>query len=97
LLKGVALRGNFGLDDAAFGHMMVLMQLDWPLDEDLFMDGLKRIQAKRSFNYPPFAEYVVEKFYLDMFLCLVFEPSGGVELNADFIRNHEAKYLPRTV
>ena len=45
-------------NDAAVGHMLVLLQHDWPHQEDLLLDLIHRIQTQGSFRYNLFFNYV---------------------------------------
>ncbi|WAR06027.1 INT10-like protein, partial [Mya arenaria] len=40
-----------GKSDALLGHMLVLLQFDWPVNEELFAQIVKKIQKQGSFTY----------------------------------------------
>ncbi len=46
-------------NDSAMGHMLVLMQYDWPKEENLFFEVIKKIKKEGAFAYPIFFHYIV--------------------------------------
>jgi integrator complex subunit 10 len=48
-----------GRNDKLLGHLIVLLQYDWPKREDIFFDAIKKIQAQEVFKYPCFFEYII--------------------------------------
>ncbi|CAG0917439.1 unnamed protein product [Notodromas monacha] len=77
-------KGSLSIEDEGFGFMMVLMQLDWPLDEIIFNEGCKRITAKQKFACPFFLEYISEKYFLDAFAAIAV---GSEPVQLDIFRN----------
>jgi len=50
---------TYAADDMSLGHMIVLLQYDWPRYEDLFGDCLNKIRKQGSFTYNIFFNYVI--------------------------------------
>ncbi|XP_067014792.1 integrator complex subunit 10 [Anabrus simplex] len=67
--------------DLVIGHMITLLQLDWPLEEELFNKLMERIRQKGSFSYTPFASYVVNVDILEEFMYLSTEQGGSISLD----------------
>ncbi|KAJ8315831.1 hypothetical protein KUTeg_007981 [Tegillarca granosa] len=53
-------------DDDALGHMIVLLQYDWPKQGAVFLEATKKIQTQGSFTYNLFFNYVVSILLLKM-------------------------------
>lgn len=45
-------------DDLSLGHVIVLLQHDWPLGETLFLKAVDKICDQGSFQYENFFNYV---------------------------------------
>lgn len=45
-------------DDLSLGHVVVLLQLDWPSGETLFLKAVDKICQQGSFQYENFFNYV---------------------------------------
>ena len=45
-------------DDLSLGHVVVLLQHDWPQGESLFLKALDKIIQQASFQYENFFNYV---------------------------------------
>lgn len=45
-------------DDLSLGHVVVLLQLDWPSGEMLFLKAVEKICQQGSFQYENFFNYV---------------------------------------
>lgn len=45
-------------DDLALGHVIVLLQYDWPQGENLFLKAVDKICQQGSFQYENFFNYV---------------------------------------
>ncbi|XP_054258425.1 integrator complex subunit 10 [Macrosteles quadrilineatus] len=75
--------------DLAMGHMLVLMQLDWPQHEALQAEVIKRIRIRSSFTYALFTKYIVLPDIVDDFMLLstenvsldILPPSSNQMLN----------------
>ena len=46
-------------DDTSLGHMVVLLQYDWPKSEALFFEVLKKIKQQNSLVYNMFFNYII--------------------------------------
>uniref|UniRef100_A0A1B6J7H0 Integrator complex subunit 10 n=1 Tax=Homalodisca liturata TaxID=320908 RepID=A0A1B6J7H0_9HEMI len=75
--------------DLAMGHMLVLMQLDWPHHESLQAEVTERIRQRGSFTYALFTKYIVLPDIVDEFMLLstenlpldILPPSSNQMLN----------------
>lgn len=45
-------------DDLSLGHVVVLLQLDWPSGEMMFLKAVDKICQQGSFQYENFFNYV---------------------------------------
>ncbi|XP_033101647.1 integrator complex subunit 10-like isoform X2 [Anneissia japonica] len=68
-------------DDKALGHMIVLMQYDWPKEESFFADAVKKIRKQGTFTYPLFFRFIINIDILEEFAFLATEEGGPVELD----------------
>lgn len=59
--------------DLAMGHMLVLMQLDWPQHEALQAEVIQRIRQRGSFTYALFTKYIIVPDIVDDFMLLSTE------------------------
>lgn len=46
------------------GHLLVLLQYDWPNEESLFTEIIERIKQHGSFSYPIFFNYIISNMGL---------------------------------
>ncbi|RZF44932.1 hypothetical protein LSTR_LSTR013122 [Laodelphax striatellus] len=67
--------------DLAQGHILVLLQLDWPQDELLFKEIVEVIKMNRRFSYNLFMKYVICTTFLEEFMYLSSERGGSVALD----------------
>lgn len=73
---------NLGSDsDLALGHIITLLQFDWPLEEELMTQLMERIREKGSFSYSLFLNYVVNVDVLEEFMYLSTEQGGSITLD----------------
>ena len=49
----------YTLDDMCCGHMLVLLQYDWPRFEQKFYEACDRIRRKGAFKYSLFFNYII--------------------------------------
>lgn len=59
--------------DLAMGHMLVLMQVDWPYHECQQTEIIQRIRQRGSFTYALFTKYIVVPDIVDEFMLLSTE------------------------
>lgn len=71
------------LSDAAIGNLLVLVQLDWPLDEELIPQLLEQVVRRGMFHYYLFQNYIVQVDILEEFAYL-WSPQGG-SINLDIV------------
>ncbi|XP_022184301.2 integrator complex subunit 10 [Nilaparvata lugens] len=67
--------------DLAQGHILVLLQLDWPQDELLFNEIVDVIKMNRRFSYNLFIKYIICTTFLEEFMYLSTERGGSVALD----------------
>uniref|UniRef100_A0A8C9THG4 Integrator complex subunit 10 n=1 Tax=Scleropages formosus TaxID=113540 RepID=A0A8C9THG4_SCLFO len=79
-------------DDLALGHVIVLLQHDWPLGEALFLKAIDKICQQGSFQYENFFNYVTNIDMLEEFAYLRTTEGGRVQLellpNQGMLINH---------
>ena len=46
-------------NEKALGQLLVLVQYQWPQQEDMFASIITTIQKRRKFNFPEFFQYVI--------------------------------------
>jgi len=59
-------------DDIILGHMLVLMQFDWPVYERLFCETVQLIKRKGHFFYPMFFGYIISILKLSLLLNMLW-------------------------
>ncbi|XP_017565231.1 integrator complex subunit 10 isoform X1 [Pygocentrus nattereri] len=69
-----------GRDDLALGHVIVLLQHDWPQGEALFLKAVDKICDHGSFQYENFFNYVTNIDMLEEFAYLRTTEGGRVQL-----------------
>ncbi|XP_067314219.1 integrator complex subunit 10 isoform X2 [Pseudorasbora parva] len=67
-------------DDLALGHVIVLLQHDWPQGESLFLKAVDKICQQGSFQYENFFNYVTNIDMLEEFAYLRTTEGGRVQL-----------------
>lgn len=50
---------NSRSSDKVLGHLIVLLQYDWPKEEEMFAQVLTMIQRRRKFHYPECFNYII--------------------------------------
>ena len=63
-------------NEKAVGQLLVLVQYQWPEQEEMFASIITTIQKRRKFSFPEFFKYVISilKVVATHFLCtLSFE------------------------
>ena len=46
-------------DDTTTGHLIVLLQYDWPKHESVFLQILDKIRSQKAFVYNVFFNYII--------------------------------------
>ncbi|XP_038071810.1 integrator complex subunit 10-like [Patiria miniata] len=82
-------------EDTALGHMLVLMQYDWPKEEVLFQELIKKLKKQGSFFYPIFFQYIINIDMLEEFAFLRTETGGKLQL--DLLPPNPSSVRQRTV
>ncbi|KAJ3587306.1 hypothetical protein NHX12_010904 [Muraenolepis orangiensis] len=67
-------------DDLSLGHVVVLLQHDWPQGESLFLKALEKICHQASFQYENFFNYVTNIDMLEEFAYLRTTEGGRIQL-----------------
>uniref|UniRef100_A0AAQ4RAR2 Integrator complex subunit 10 n=1 Tax=Gasterosteus aculeatus aculeatus TaxID=481459 RepID=A0AAQ4RAR2_GASAC len=67
-------------DDLSLGHVVVLLQHDWPQGERLFLKTLEKICHQGSFQYENFFNYVTNIDMLEEFAYLRTPEGGRIQL-----------------
>jgi hypothetical protein len=49
-------------NEKALGQLLVLVQYQWPEQEDMFASIITTIQKRRKFNFPDFFKYVIGRY-----------------------------------
>uniref|UniRef100_A0A8C6U5W9 Integrator complex subunit 10 n=1 Tax=Neogobius melanostomus TaxID=47308 RepID=A0A8C6U5W9_9GOBI len=67
-------------DDLSLGHVIVLLQYDWPHGETLFLKAVDKICQQGSFQYENFFNYVTNIDMLEEFAYLRTPEGGRIQL-----------------
>uniref|UniRef100_A0A8D0GZL3 Integrator complex subunit 10 n=1 Tax=Sphenodon punctatus TaxID=8508 RepID=A0A8D0GZL3_SPHPU len=67
-------------DDLALGHVVVLLQQDWPKGENLFLKAINKICQQGNFQYENFFNYVTNIDMLEEFAYLRTQEGGKIHL-----------------
>uniref|UniRef100_A0A3P9AD26 Integrator complex subunit 10 n=1 Tax=Esox lucius TaxID=8010 RepID=A0A3P9AD26_ESOLU len=67
-------------DDLSLGHVVVLLQHDWPQGESMFLKAIDKICQQGSFQYENFFNYVTNIDMLEEFAYLRTTEGGRVQL-----------------
>uniref|UniRef100_A0A8C5DY79 Integrator complex subunit 10 n=1 Tax=Gouania willdenowi TaxID=441366 RepID=A0A8C5DY79_GOUWI len=71
---------NDSRDDLSLGHVVVLLQHDWPHGEMLFLKAVDKICQQGSFQYENFFNYVTNIDMLEEFAYLRTPEGGRIQL-----------------
>ncbi|XP_075717657.1 integrator complex subunit 10 isoform X2 [Rhinoderma darwinii] len=81
LLASIKLRAlSDNRDDMALGHLIVLLQQDWPRGENLFLKAIGRICQQGNFQYENFFNYITNIDMLEEFAYLRTQEGGKIHL-----------------
>ncbi|XP_030050414.1 integrator complex subunit 10 isoform X2 [Microcaecilia unicolor] len=67
-------------DDMALGHVIVLLQHEWPRGENLFLKAVNKICQQGNFQYENFFNYVTNIDMLEEFAYLRTQEGGKIHL-----------------
>ncbi|XP_027454912.1 integrator complex subunit 10 isoform X4 [Zalophus californianus] len=67
-------------DDMALGHVIVLLQQEWPRGENLFLKAVSKICQQGNFQYENFFNYVTNIDMLEEFAYLRTQEGGKIHL-----------------
>ncbi|VEN62748.1 unnamed protein product [Callosobruchus maculatus] len=68
-------------NELAIGHIFVLIQLDWPQEEDMLPPLLEQIHQHKSFQYHFFQSYIINVEILEELTYLWTNQGGQVQLD----------------
>lgn len=68
--------GKHDYSELSIGHIFVLVQLDWPQEEDFVPSLLEEIKQHRSFQYHLFQNYIINVDIMEE-LTYLWTPQGG--------------------
>ncbi|KAM9331430.1 integrator complex subunit 10 isoform 3-T3 [Gastrophryne carolinensis] len=81
MLASVKLRAfSDNRDDMALGHLIVLLQHDWPKGENLFLKAIGKICQQGNFQYENFFNYITNIDMLEEFAYLRTQEGGKIHL-----------------
>ncbi|XP_053559179.1 integrator complex subunit 10 isoform X2 [Bombina bombina] len=67
-------------DDMSLGHVIVLLQHDWPKGENLFLKAISKICQQGNFQYENFFNYITNIDMLEEFAYLRTQEGGKIHL-----------------
>ncbi|KAM3823382.1 integrator complex subunit 10 isoform 1-T1 [Vipera latastei] len=67
-------------DDMALGHVIVLLQHEWPRGENLFLKAVNKICQQANFQYENFFNYITNIDMLEEFAYLRTQEGGKIHL-----------------
>ena len=68
-------------EDLAVGHLIVLLQYDWPNHAGVLEEILAKIQRQGQFSYQLFVSYVVLVDILEEFMYLATDQGGAINMD----------------
>ncbi|XP_019767898.1 integrator complex subunit 10 [Dendroctonus ponderosae] len=77
--------GKHGYSELSIGHIFVLVQLDWPQEEDFIPMLLEEIKQHQSFQYHLFQSYIINVDIMEE-LTYLWTPQGG-QVNLEILPN----------
>ena len=69
------------VSDIALGHLIVLLQYDWPNNAHILEDVIDKIRHSLRFTYPLFVSYVVQIDILEEFAFLATDSGGAINMD----------------
>ncbi|XP_002737290.1 integrator complex subunit 10-like [Saccoglossus kowalevskii] len=84
-----------GMNEIALGHMLVMMQYDWPKEEKTFRQVIDVIMQQGTFTYTMFFKYVINIDILEEVSFLRTDDGGKVEL--ELLVQAPSQHRQRTV
>uniref|UniRef100_T1J3C9 Integrator complex subunit 10 n=1 Tax=Strigamia maritima TaxID=126957 RepID=T1J3C9_STRMM len=69
-LKDITLDSGGNMDDLSLGHLLVLLQYEWPATESVFLQVIEKIKAQGAFSYNLFFNYIIHIDMLEEFAYL---------------------------
>lgn len=67
--------------DLAIGHLIVLLQYDWPNNSSLLEESLEKIRRQGQFAYKLFSSYVIQVDILEEIAYLVTDQGGAINMD----------------
>lgn len=66
--------------DLALGHLLVLLQYEWPNNSIVFEEVMEKIRRQGQLSYPLFEIYVIHVAMLEEFAFMAAEQPAGIPL-----------------
>ncbi|XP_063852733.1 integrator complex subunit 10-like [Scylla paramamosain] len=82
-------------DDFCIGHLITLLQYEWPKYSNTFEEVLQIIRKQGVFSYPLFSSYVTTPDILEEFMYLATKEGGSLQL--DIIPISQGNKQQRTI
>lgn len=70
-----------GNSDFIVGHLIVLLQYDWPSNASLLEEILEKIRRQGQFTYQLFVSYVIQVDILEEFAYLATDQGGAINMD----------------
>ena len=67
--------------DLAAGHLVVLLQYDWPNNSILLEEVIDKIKRQGQFSYPLFVTYVIQVDILEEFAFMATDHGGAINMD----------------
>ena len=59
-------------NDQALGQLLVLLQYQWPKEEEIFASLITTVQKRRRFYFPEFFEYVIRILFIHILAVFIY-------------------------
>lgn len=70
-----------GNSDLAIGHLVVLIQYDWPRNAIVLEEILEKIRRQGQFTYQLFVSYIIQVDILEEFAYLATDQGGAINMD----------------
>lgn len=83
------------ISDTVLGHMIVLLQYDWPINVHLFEEIFSIIKQNHTFCYPIFVDYIINVEIIEEFAFIRNSNSLKLELCCTGTKNQNCRSMAR--
>ncbi|XP_042219425.1 integrator complex subunit 10-like isoform X2 [Homarus americanus] len=83
------------MDDLCIGHLITLLQYEWPKYMNTFEEILQIIRKQGGFSYPLFYSYIITPDILEEFMFLATKEGGNLQM--DIIPINHSNKQQRTI